>query len=203
MNDPVTFVDLWGLCVSESDGENSSIDKAISILRQSDKLSEKTKSIISTEMIENLYQAEWSRMSFLEKIGIDGSTIGRGQVSQIAYDDVIENFSEEIILYCDEVNATLCYDFNEDIASPNIEDFIVTAYLSINIERRQKDGRTAEDAAKFGIAYYHGARTTIIKAQESASDKISFSEIESALSSGTNAERDILNYINEVLYGEK
>jgi len=37
----------------------------------------------------------------------------------------------------------------------------------------------------------------------SASDKISFSEIESALSSGTNAERDILNYINEVLYGEK
>ena len=203
VNDPVTFVDLWGLCVSESDGENSSIDKAISILRQSDKLSEKTKSIISTEMIENLYQAEWSRMSFLEKIGIDGSTIGRGQVSQIAYDDVIENFSEEIILYCDEVNATLCYDFNEDIASPNIEDFIVTAYLSINIERRQKDGRTAEDAAKFGIAYYHGARTTIIKAQESASDKISFSEIESALSSGTNAERDILNYINEVLYGEK
>ena len=118
--------------------------QAISILRQSDKLSEKTKSIISTEMIENLYQAEWSRMSFLEKIGIDGSTIGRGQVSQIAYDDVIENFSEEIILYCDEVNTTLCHDFNEDIASPNIEDFIVTAYLSINIERRQKDGRTAE-----------------------------------------------------------
>ena len=201
VNDPVNYVDLWGLC--GSDGKNSSIDKAISILRQSDKLSEKTKSIISTEMIENLYQAEWSRMSFLEKIGIDGSTIGRGQVSQIAYDDVIENFSEEIILYCDEVNATLCHDFNEDIASPNIEDFIVTAYLSINIERRQKDGRTAEDAAKFGIAYYHGARTTIIKAQESASDKISFSEIESALSSGTKAEKDILNYINEVLYGKK
>ena len=201
VNDPVNYVDLWGLC--GSDGENSSIDKAISILRQSDKLSEKTKSIISTEMIENLYQAEWSRMSFLEKIGIDGSTIGRGKVSQIAYDDVIENFSEELILYCDEVNATLCYDFNEDSASPNIEDFIVTAYLSINIERRQKDGRTAEDAAKFGIAYYHGARTTIIKAQESASDKISFSEIESALSSGTKAEKDILNYINEVLYGEK
>ena len=62
-------MDLWGLC--GSDGENSSIDKAISILRQSDKLSEKTKSIISTEMIENLYQAEWSRLSFLEKIGID------------------------------------------------------------------------------------------------------------------------------------
>ena len=35
------------------------------------------------------------------------------------------------------------------------------------------------------------------------SDKLSDSEIESALSSGTNAERDILNYINEVLYGEK
>ena len=40
VNDPVNYVDLWGLqCKSGSDGENSSIDKAISILRQSDKLS--------------------------------------------------------------------------------------------------------------------------------------------------------------------
>ena len=40
VNDPVNYVDLWGLCKSGSDGENSSIDKAISILRQSDKLSD-------------------------------------------------------------------------------------------------------------------------------------------------------------------
>ena len=40
VNDPLNYVDLWGLqCISGSDGENSSIDKAISILRQSDKLS--------------------------------------------------------------------------------------------------------------------------------------------------------------------
>ena len=70
------------------------------------------------------------------------------------------------------------------------------------IEARQKKGRTSEDAAKFGIGYYHGASGMIIKAQSTSSDILSFDGTEKALSKGSKNEKDLINYIQEVLYGE-
>ena len=83
------------------------------------------------------------------------------------------------------------------------EDFIVTAYLAICINNRQKEGRSKEDAAKFGIGYYHGASVSIRKAQATNQDTLSFNGTEQALKNGNKEEKDILNYINEVMYGEK
>lgn len=84
----------------------------------------------------------------------------------------------------------------------DLEDFIVAAYLSLCIERRQQDGRSKEDAAKFGIGFYHGASKMIINAQKTDPDAITFSGTEKALSNGSEKEKDLVKYIKEVFYGE-
>ncbi len=188
-NNPIKYVD--------PDGRD--INKAIEILKTSNNLSENTKNELTSGMIKGIYSAEHTRMSFLERIGIDGSSIGRGQVTEVAYQDVLNQFKSEFDEYLDEMNLTSVANFKKDMKNIDIEDFIVTAYLALNIERRQKEGRNASDAAKFGIGIYHGAWETITKAQERAGgDGLSFSGTASELSQGTEKEKDVLKYINEV-----
>lgn len=176
---------------------------AIAILKSSKRLSFKTKSVMNEQIVRNLYRAESKRMHPLEKIGIDGETIGRGQVSRKGYKDVVDNFQEEIEIYSEKMNAKFSRDFRKDMRNRDIEDFVVTFFLALNIEKRQKNGRSAEDAAKFGIGFYHGARETIVNAQfTNQNDMLSFDGTEKALRKGTKNQQDILNYIEEVLYGE-
>jgi hypothetical protein len=185
------------------DPDGRDIQKAIDALVKSNKLSTNTTSVISKAMIENLYKAESKRMSVLEKLGLDGTTIGRGQVGELAYTDVLSKFENEITSYAKDLGIDITKNFYLDIKNEDIEDFIVTAYLSICINNRQKEGRSKEDAAKFGIGYYHGASVSIRKAQATNQDTLSFNGTEQALKNGNKEEKDILNYINEVMYGEK
>ncbi len=187
-NNPVRYVD--------PDGRK--IDAAIEILKSSNNLSDKTKGIISVKKVENLYKAESRRLSFLERIGIDGATIGRGQVGEDAYNDVWNLFKSEMKKYESEVRKKFSGDFKKDMKNTDLEDFIVAAYLSICIDRRQKEGRSAEDAAKFGIGYYHGGKSMIVKAQAKEPNIITFAGTEKALKNGTKEEKDLLNYIMEV-----
>ena len=189
-NNPRRYVD--------PDGRN--ISAAIKILKCSDNLSNNTKGVMSFNLIKNLYKAEAKRLSLTERIGIDGATIGRGQVGEGAYNDVQKLFKNEMNKYEIEVGKKFSGDFKKDMKNSDLEDFIVAAYLSICIERRQKNGRTAEDAAKFGIGFYHGASGMIINAQKTDPDTISFTGTEKALSNGS--EKDLMNYINEVLNGK-
>lgn len=181
---------------------SKSLDTVIEILQESEKLSRNTKSVISASLVNNLYKAENKRMSFLEKIGIDGKTIGRGQLSQDAYDDVVKIYTTEIGIYEIVRNLEFSGNFYKDMKNPEIEDFIVSAYLAICIENRQKIGRSADDAAKFGIGFYHGARNTIYAAQESSNDLLSFSGPEKVLKNGNEKQKDLIRYIEEVFYGE-
>lgn len=181
---------------------------AIAILKTSPDLSKNTKSIMSVDLVYNLYKAEARRMHFLEKIGIDGATIGRGQVSERSYKDVIGAFGDEMKAYSTELNIEFSKNFKTDMGNPYLEDFIVIFYLALTIDKRQRDGRSAEDAAKFGIGYYHGASKAIREAQEQAErelgyDIVPFAGTEAILRSGTPRQRDILCYIEEVLYGTK
>ncbi len=191
-NNPIRYID--------PDGRD--INAAIKSLKKSEKLSDDTKSVISVKLVNNLYKAEAKRLSLLERIGVDGATIGRGQVGKSAYDDVLKNFKNVISTYEEEVGTKFSGDFKKDMKNTDLEDFIVSAYLSLCIEARQKKGRTSEDAAKFGIGYYHGASGMIIKAQSTSSDILSFDGTEKALSKGSKNEKDLINYIQEVLYGE-
>ena len=191
-NNPVKYTD--------PDGKN--ITAAIKILKNSENLSDKTKGVMTVDLIKNLYKAESKRLSFLERIGIDGATIGRGQIGEGAYNDVQKFFKNEMKKYESELGIKFSGNFKKDMKNTDLEDFIVAAYLSLCIERRQQDGRSKEDVAKFGIGFYHGASKMIINAQKTDPDAITFSGTEKALSNGSEKEKDLVKYIKEVFYGE-
>jgi hypothetical protein len=86
--------------------------------------------VLSTTLVSNLYKAEANRLSFVEKLGFDGSTIGRGQLGKSAYSDVLNKSGNEIEEYCKELNIALSGDFNKDMKNSDIEDFVVSAYLA-------------------------------------------------------------------------
>lgn len=188
--------------IKYTDPDGRDIDVAVKILNKSESLSENTKSIISRRLVENLYKAEDKRLSFFERFGIDGATKGRGQLGEPAYKDVLKNFNKELNEYSKQLNISFSNVFEKDIANPELEDFIVSAYLSLCIETRQKKGRSVIDAAKFGIGCYHGARETITEKQLKHSNTLSFEGTEQGLKNGTKEEQDILKYIEEVLYGK-
>ena len=183
------------------DPDGKDIKKAVNVIKNSKNLSLNTKSAISSKMITNLYNAEDQRLSLLERIGIDGNTIGRGQLGESAYNDVVSKLNNEMNAYSKSIGKDFSGDFKTDMKDNDLEDFIVTAYLSLCIEGRQKKGRTSKDAAKFGIGYYHGASMSIIRAQDQANDKLSFDEIEQIMEKGSKESADIIKYIKEV-YGE-
>lgn len=62
---------------------------AIDILKQTDRLSESTKRLLSPQLIEGIYQAEGKRLNLLEKIGIDGDTINTLSATQKTVGDTI------------------------------------------------------------------------------------------------------------------
>lgn len=162
-------------------------------------ISEETKAFVTERTLQNLYNAEAKRMSLPEKMGFDGETKGRGQIGEPAYNDVMAKFKNEYNKYTKNNQINKSNIFAKDIKNEKLEDFLVTFYLALCIQRRQKEGRSSLDAAKFGIAYYHGASSTILKYQENATDKLTFIEIEKALKKGSKKENDLIDYIYEVL----
>ena len=169
---------------------------AIDILKQTNQLSEATKKFLSPQLIEGIYQAEGKRLSLLEKVGIDGDTIGRGQIGSAVYQDVMNQFKKDLT----KAGYTgITGNYKQDLKNPILEDFTTAAALALKVENAQKLGRRAEDALKFGVGLYHGAFNTLSATQKAVGDTINYAPVEQALKSGNATQQDVAAYIDEVV----
>ncbi len=170
------------------------------ILKKTNKLKPQTKLLLSDSLITGIIKAETKRLSGLEKLGIDGSTIGRGQLSQAAYSQVKSNLEKELEMFCQNNNISKSGKLSTDIKNKKLEKFIILAYLALRINEGVKPERGPEEALKFGIGKYFGAFATLRKAQISTGNNLNFKALEPYLKKN---KPDTLSYINEVAaYGK-
>jgi hypothetical protein len=172
-------------------------------------------------LVTRIYAAEHQRLSLAERIGIDGSTIGRGQLSQAAYTDVInpinfrDAFAEYInrvfipALLTDEFNHLTHYwnfdnytpirqsSYNNVYHNQTLEDFVVAAYLAIRIRAAIKPGRSTMDTVRFAVALYHGMRNMLVTAQNAVNNTIDWAPVEAELRSQGHI--GDVDYVNEVV----
>lgn len=178
---------------------------------------------LSPDLVTRIYAAEKKRLDWLESIGIDGETIGRGQLGQPAYDDVrsTKHFGAELERCLTQVyvarivnappqkTADESFGFDSSYAfkvppiysmvvnDPVIEDFVVAAYLAIRIEGASKAGRSFKDTARFAVALYHGMRTMVVDAQTAVKNDIDWAPVETHLRA--QGKGDDCDYVNEVV----
>ena len=162
---------------------------AIDLLKQSQHLSDSTKQLLNPQLIENIYHAESKRLNNLEE-----NILGRGQVPEALYQEVLGTFQEEII----EHGHNIIGNYQEDLNNPLLEDVITGGALALKVEAAQTIGRKAEDALKFGVAAYHGVTETINQVQEKLHEYTNYDPIASVLKMGSNKQQDIAAYIEEV-----
>jgi hypothetical protein len=79
----------------------NALTEAIKILQGSAKTSTIAKKHVTASMIKRLYEAENKRMSFIEggwmeRTFASGASLGRGQLKQIAYKDVKQEYPNEL-----------------------------------------------------------------------------------------------------------
>ena len=183
--------------------------------------------LLSADLIRRLYGAEASRLSTLEKMGIDGSSIGRGQLTQASYDDVrkASAYAKELLecittvalsswllggsaegLTLSDVIRSGTYrveapsSYGDVYRCAAVEDLVVAAYLAIRIKTAIKPGRKPMDALRFGVAVYHGMFTMVSDAQKTAGNDIDWDPVEKVLlASGSPAKIDGVRYVKEVV----
>lgn len=174
-------------------------------------------------LVTRIYAAEQNRLSWLERRGIDGSTVGRGQLGQPAYTDVKSsaNFKTALELCLTRVflarllskhsglpRGAQGFDmktyrvkvpglYNEIWQYPPLEDFVVAAYLAIRITAATKAGRSSKDTARFAVALYHGMRGMVVTAQKAVKDEINWAPVVAELLKQGHA--DEVAYVNEVV----
>jgi hypothetical protein len=175
--------------------------------------------LVTAQLVKNIYAAEDKRLSWGERVGIDGATIGRGQLGQDAYTDVkvgpLKSAFETCVtrvfiaeLLAGAPDPTINIDFSKyRVIIPEkyrsvlyykeIEDFVVAAYLAIKINAATKNGRTTQDTLRFAVAVYHGMRTMVVNAQTAVKDDINWSPVEAQLKS--QGFTDEVAYVNEVV----
>lgn len=173
-------------------------------------------------IVTRLYAAENKRMSPGEGWLWEGSTKGRGQLGQSAYDDVrnTKNFKSEYTAWATRVLIARAIQqgldggadfrhinwvtFSVDIPSvygvavniAALEDFVVPAYLAIKIQGATKGGRTAADILKFAVAVYHGMFKMVSEAQTAAGDAINWAPVEAQLLA--KGRKDEVDYVKEI-----
>ncbi|QDC10143.1 hypothetical protein FHY55_13190 [Oceanicola sp. D3] len=196
-------------------------DEAVAAVRAAVPTSQANQTHLKGDMVTRLYAAEKSRLSLLERAGIDGETIGRGQLGGTAFADVTKEFAAAWVAWVEKVAVgkrlkkglvTLGAKFDPNchtvkprdtygwvINDKDLEDFVVSAYLALCIKRSEKPGRTALDAVRFGVARYHGALPSMIKAQAGMSnpDKLLWTKVAAALPALGKA--DVVTYVGEVV----
>ena len=174
---------------------------------------------LTPELINRLYGAETKRLDWYEKLGADGDTIGRGQLSQSAYIDVKKTYSSVWAKYLTRVRlanhlsnineAASNFDRFYQVVVPvsytqyailnvkSLEDFVVAAYLAIKINNATKNGRSSKDTVRFGVAIYHGMYNMVAAAQVAVKDEINWSPVEAELIK--QGHTDEVDYVNEVV----
>ncbi|MGF1687753.1 hypothetical protein L4C36_13845 [Photobacterium japonica] len=144
---------------------------------------------LTVNLLNKIYAAETKRLSFLEKLGIDGKTIGRGQLGQPAFQDVSspkylkKNFDD--------------YSTKYYIAKQLDKPLNKLSQITIRINAASKSGRSEDDTLKFAVALYHGMYKTIVGIQNKVNDVINWKPIEAELIS--LGRKDAVDYINEVV----
>ena len=197
----------------------NNLDLAISLIRSARPNPHLTQ--LTPGLVTRIYGEENRRLSFGERIGFDGSTVGRGQLGQAAYTDVIspgnyKNAFEEYInrvfipeLLKDEYTSHQHYwdfsiykakiqsSYSNLYRNQKLEDFVVAAYLAIRINAANKPGRSTNDTVRFAVALYHGMRRMVVAAQTSVGDEINWLPVEAELRS--HGHTDEVDYVNEVV----
>ena len=196
-------------------------DFGVNLVKKANPGSPFVQSQLSPELVTRIYAAEKKRFSLLEKMGIDGSTIGRGQLGQSAYDDVksprhfkssLEKCLSHVFLSKALKNAprrpansldfkrykiNIPKNYNTILSYPSIEDFIVAAYLAIRITAATKAGRSPKDVMRFSVALYHGMYHMVVAAQNATNDKINWTPIEVELLK--RGHKDEVDYVHEIV----
>lgn len=175
--------------------------------------------LVTAKIVTNIYAAENKRLSYAERFGWDGATIGRGQLGQPAYTDVKNKFTAELKtcverVFIDELLSNSPYvpqpnrfdfakyevivpaQYSDVIPHPVIEDFVVAGYMAIRVGVASKIGRTQPDTLKFAVALYHGMFPMIAAAQKAVSDEVNWSPVEAHLKVQGNT--DEVAYVDEV-----
>lgn len=197
----------------------NNIDTAINLIKNAKPSQQYTQ--LTPALVTRIYTAENSRLSWHERIGFDGATVGRGQLGEAAYTDVISpsNFKsafEEYInrmfipeLLKNEFTTHQHYwDFNNYKAriqssysnvyrNQKLEDFVVAAYLAIRINGANRAGRSTMDIMRIAVALYHGMRRMVVAAQTAVGDDINWLPVEAELLRQGNT--DEVDYVNEVV----
>lgn len=145
-------------------------------LKASDKLGDKTQDAINPGLISGIYAAEDKRLSLLERWGFDGDTIGRGQLGEAAYSDVVRTFGADLA----RAGVKLPGTYGEAVGNKTTEDLVVGAYASMAIDGSQDNGkahvgRTAEDAMYYGVGKYHGE--ALRTAQQKAGEEVKYAPL--------------------------
>jgi hypothetical protein len=195
----------------------------ISLIKNSKKSNPITQLELTPSLVTRIYAAERKRLSGLERIGIDGDTVGRGQLSQAAYTDVksVAHFKatwEEYLTRIYLANALSQHDglpsqavgfdmktyrlivpaqYSVVWKDPAQEDFVVAAYVAIRLNAATKPGRSTKDTTRFAIALYHGMRSMVVTAQTAVKDTINWRPVEAELLS--KGYSDEVDYVNEVV----
>lgn len=188
---------------------------AIEILKASSQLDVNTIGVLQPSLIQGIIQAEASRMSWGEKYFYDGGGVGPGQMYKPAYTDVHNNFSTELNQFVSHLNSNCGYqlkladkeDFKDDLKHAVLADFYIAAYLALRIKASQRPGRTAQDALKYGIAIYYGARQTVVDAQKAAAPAdfankkpIPWSTLETHAKTANDVKlKDVIKYVTTVV----
>ena len=198
---------------------SNNLDLAINLIKKSKPSPHFTQ--LTPRLIARIYSAENRRLSILERFSIDGSTIGRGQLGQPAYMDVINprGFKNDFETYINRVfipellkseftthqhywdfityKTKIKPSYNNVYKNFKLEDFIVTAYLAIRIRAAEKASRSTMDTVRIAVALYHGMRGMVVSAQKSVGDDINWSPVEAELK--RQGYTDAVDYVNEVV----
>lgn len=176
---------------------------------------------LTPDLVTRIYAAEKKRLSLLERAGIDGATIGRGQVGQSAYDDVKTHFKTTLEACLTRVvisqmlqnaprrpfmnglnfntyKVVIPQNYGTILSYPPAEDFVVAAYLAIRItDAAKRAGRSVMDTMRFAVARYHGMYTMVRNAQKAVKDDISWAPVEAELL--RRGHSDEVAYVHEVV----
>ncbi|WP_087017135.1 hypothetical protein [Thaumasiovibrio subtropicus] len=173
---------------------------------------------LSAKLVKGIYRVEDQRLSFLERMGIDGKTVGRGQLGQSAFTDVtspnylkspfeqyakcyfiakqLNNPLQRVAqINMPPYSVTVPSNYSVVYPETSLEDFVVAGYLAIRIHKATKQGRTPEDTLKFAVALYHGMYKTVVSIQQQVNDIVNWAPIEAELINQNR--QDAVDYINE------
>lgn len=197
-------------------------DDAVAVIQAATRSNACVQTELSAGMVTRIYAAEKKRLDWLEEIGFDGSTIGRGQLGQAAFTDVTGAnqygaqwrswFDRYIIanyihghkvnsfpIFVDQGNFLINLPTHYTVVyrHEKLEDFIVAGYLAVLMKRTTKPGRSVKDVAYFAVALYHGMRKMVVTAQTATKNTVDWSPVEAHLLKAGHT--DEIAYIKEVI----